>query len=121
MIRSRSFGIGLGLLAVVSVLDVPLPLLTDGRHPPMSVAVADCVLGLASLALVASAWRGARRVVPPLLALRALSAVSAVPALFISDAPSAAKVAAVAVVMLNVVGAALVVSDRHASISAGAR
>lgn len=118
MVHARSFRAGLGLLAVLSALDVPLPLL-DG--PPVAVAVAGSVLGLASLALVVPAWRGATRAVPPLLVLRALSALSALPGLFVSGVPSGARAAAAAALVLNAVGILMVLGDRRASLRAGAR
>lgn len=121
MLQSRPFRTGLALLGVLSVLDVLGPLLTDGTHPPVSVALAGSVIGLASLALVVSARRGAERSVPVLAALRTLSALSAAPAFVVSGVPGAAIVAAAAVVVLNVVGVALVLKARRATVLAGVR
>lgn len=85
MLGSRSVRIGLGVFAVISLLDLLLPLYTDGENPPMSVALISSAIGLASFVLVVSAWRGARRAVLPLL-LRILSAITALPA-FLPPAP----------------------------------
>ena len=79
---SRSLRAGLIVLGVLSVLDLLTPLVTDGEHPPMAIALGSAVIGLASLVLAVSAWRGAMRAVLPLVVLRALSAISAVPAVF---------------------------------------
>ena len=79
---------GLGSLAVLSVLDLLGPLLTDGSHPPMSVALAGAAIGLASLALILPAWRGSRRAAWILVALRLLSALSAAPAFFAAGVPA---------------------------------
>jgi hypothetical protein len=74
----------------------------------MSIALIGSVLGLVSLVLVVLAWRGSRRAVVPLIALRLLSGLSAVPAFFVGDVPAAAVVAAGLTVALAVVGTALV-------------
>lgn len=115
---SRSTRAGLLVLGFLSVLDLVVPLLTDGDHPPMAVAVAAALLGAVSLALVVAAWRGARRAVPGLLVLRALSALSAVPAAVTPGVPGPVLALAGAVVPATIAGAALVLVPRH---TAGAR
>ncbi len=105
---SRTFRAGLVLFGVLSVGDLVGPLLTDGEHPPMSVALIGSALGLVSLVLVVLAWRGARRAVVPLIALRLLSGLSAVPAFFAGDVPAVAMVAAGVTIALAVAGTALV-------------
>ncbi len=48
-------------LGVLSTADLLLPLLADGEHPPMPVALVGSVIDLASLALIISAlWRALR-------------------------------------------------------------
>ena len=112
---SRSLRAGLIVLGVPSALDLLLPLLTDGEHPPMAVALVAAGLGLASLALVLSAWRGATRAVMPLVILRVVSALSAVPALTMSGVPNAAVRAAAAIIALTIVGGIAVLggTGRH--------
>ena len=83
--------LGLTLLALLSLVDVSGPLLTDGEHPPMAIALVGAALGLASLALVWYAARGASRAIAPLIGLRVISALTAVPAFFVSDVPAAAR------------------------------
>lgn len=107
--------LGLSLLALLSLADLSLPLVTDGDHPPMAVALVGSGLGLASLVLIGYAARGARRAVTPLVALRALSALTAVPAFFAEDVPTPAVAFAAAFVALTAGGVALV------AVPAGAR
>jgi hypothetical protein len=105
---SRTFRAGLILFGLLSIGDLAGPLLTDGEHPPMSIALIGAVLGLISLVLVVLAWRGERRAVVPLIVLRVLSAASALPAFFLGDVPAAALVAAGVTVVLAVAGTVLV-------------
>lgn len=109
------------MLGLLSASDVLLPVLTDGEHPLMAVALVASVIGLASLALIVSAWRGARRAVVPLVVLRVLSALTAVPAFFTPDVPTAGIVAAAAVMALTIVGIALMLPALRQSSVAGAR
>ncbi|WP_405060296.1 hypothetical protein OG474_01285 [Kribbella sp. NBC_01505] len=85
---------GFVVLGLVSVSDLLTPLLTDGEHPPMTIAIGSAVVGLISLILVALGWQGKRWVLAPLIALRLASALLAVPAFFVSDVPAAAVAAA---------------------------
>lgn len=117
---SQRFRAGLIVLGVLSALDVAGPAMTDGKHPPMAIALIGTALGLASLALIAVAWRSGRAVTP-LLVLRVLSAVSAAPAFFLSGVPVAAKAAAGAIVVLTVVGAGLMMSAQRSLVARGAR
>ena len=115
---SRSLRAGLIVLGLLSVLDLLLPLLTDGEHPPMAIALVTAALGLASLILVVSAWRGARRALLPLAVLRALSAVSALPAIFEPGVPAPIVLTVGAGLLVTIAGIALVYATR---ITAGAR
>ena len=115
---SRSTRAGLLVLGFLSTVDLLVPFLTDGEHPPMPVALAAAVLGAASLALVVPAWRGSRRAVAGLLVLRALSALAAVPAAVMPGVPGPVVVLAVAGVLATLAGAALVLAPR---IKAGTR
>ncbi len=103
---------GLVVLTVLSLIDLAGPLLTDGDHPPMSVALIGSALGLASLVCIGYAWRGATRAVVPLIVLRVISALTALPAFFVTDVPAAAKIAAVVIVVLTVLGSALTLGGR---------
>jgi hypothetical protein len=111
---SRSFRTGLVLLTVLSLVDVAGPLMTDGDNPPMSIALAGSVLGVASLVCVLLARRGSGRSVLPLAGLRLLSALTAVPAFFAADVPGSIRGLAGVIVLLNIVGVALVVGSRNA-------
>jgi hypothetical protein len=108
------FRAGLLVLGLLSVADLLLPLLTDGEAPPMAIALVAAALGLASLVLVISAWRGAHKAIIPLVALRALSAATSLPAFFAAGVPAPAIGAAAATVLLTVAGAFLVLKGRTA-------
>lgn len=110
---SGPFRAGLLSLGVVSVLDLLLPLVTDGEHPPMAVALVASALGLASLVLIALAWRGTRRAVMPLIILRTLSALGAVPAFFEPEVPAAAASTAGILVVVTSIGVALTLKGRR--------
>jgi hypothetical protein len=110
---STSARAGIVVLAVLSLIDLAGPLLTDGDHPPMSVALVGSALGLASLVCIGYVWRGATRAVVPLVALRVISALTALPAFFVGDVPAVAKLAAGAIVVLTLVGAALTLGGRR--------
>jgi CHASE2 domain-containing sensor protein len=105
---SRTFRAGLIVFGLLSAGDLAGPLLTDGEHPPMSVALIGSALGLVSLVLVVLAWRGTRRAVVPLIVLRVLSGLSAVPAFFAGDVPPGAMVAAGLTIALAAAGTVLV-------------
>jgi hypothetical protein len=75
---SRSYRAGLVILGVLSLIDVAGPLLTDGDHPPMSIALIGAALGVLSLAFVHYAWHGVRRAVLPLVVLRLIAGVAMV-------------------------------------------
>jgi hypothetical protein len=95
---------GLVLLGLLAVADLFSPLLTDGEHPPMTIAIGASVVGLLSLILVVVAWQGRRWAIAPLITLRLASALFAVPAFFASDVPAAAVAAAGIGVAATVVG-----------------
>ncbi len=99
---------GLVVLAVLSLVDIVDLAVTDGEHPPYSIAIAGAVLGFGSLILVACTWRGRRWAVAPLVVLRSLSALSAVPAFVSGGVPTSAVVLAAAIVGLTIVGIVLV-------------
>ena len=99
---------GLVVLAGLSLVDIADLAVTDGSHPPYSVAIAGAALGLASLVLVALSWRGRRWALAPLVVLRAVSALSAVPAFVVGGVPAPALGLAAAIVALTIVGIVLV-------------
>jgi hypothetical protein len=108
------FRAGLLILGLLSVADLLLPLLTDGESPPMAIALLAAALGLASLVLVVSAWRGAQKAILPLIILRALSAATAIPAFFEPGVPTPVVAAAAAGILLTAAGAMLVHKGRTA-------
>jgi hypothetical protein len=114
MNRTRT---GLALLAVLALADIPTPLVTDGDHPPMGVALAASALGLASLALAWYAARGSRRAVAPLIALRVVSALTAVPALFFDDVPAGMRALVVVFLAVTAVGVAMTVPPARVEVA----
>jgi hypothetical protein len=105
---SRTFRAGLIVYVLLSLGDLAVPLLTDGDHPPMSIALIGAALGLISLVLVVLVWRGERRAVVPLIVLRVLSGVGVLPVFFAGGVPAAAMVDAALTVALTAAGTALV-------------
>ncbi|TDD14667.1 hypothetical protein E1218_32715 [Kribbella turkmenica] len=95
---------GLIVLGLMSVVDLSTPVLTDGAHPPMEIAIGAAVAGLVSLVLIGYAWRGKRWPLAPLVTLRLASALLAVPAFFVSGVPTAAVAAAGAAVAATIFG-----------------
>lgn len=98
---------GLVVLGLLALGDLSLPFVTDGDHPPQSIAFVGFGLGLISLACLPAAWRGRRPALAGLLGARLLSALLALPAVFVDDVPEGAVVAVAATVALTVVGAVL--------------
>ena len=109
---------GLVLLGLLSLMDVASPLLTDGDHPPMGIAIGSAAVGLISLVLVGFAWRGKRWALAPLITLRLASALLAVPAFFASDVPAAAVAAAGFGVAATVVGVIAVLLPKRELVGA---
>ena len=119
MSQSRMFGAGLVVLGLLSVADLLGPLLTDGEHPPMFIALIGAALGLVSLAAIYGVRRGSKASLTGLLVVRVLSALSAVPAFSEAGVPQVAKTMAGVFIALTVVGVVLVLSGRR--VPAGVR
>jgi len=96
------------VLGLLSLVDLAGPLLTDGQHPPMAIALIGAGLGLISIVLVILAWRGRLAAAIAPVVLRLLSALAAVPAFLVPDVPTVPMIAAGLGIGLTVVGAALV-------------
>lgn len=103
---------GLGILGLLSVVDVATLPLTDGEHPPYLVAALATVLGVVSLVLVGQGLRDPSRSLRLLVGLRVLSAVAALPAFFVAGVPVTAQAVAGAIVALTVVGVLLAARGR---------
>lgn len=116
-----SYRTGLVLLGLLSVEDLSAPLLTDGEHPPMVIALAGALLGLVSLALLWASWPGRVAAALGLVVLRLLSALTAVPAFFEPGVPGAAKLLAGIAIALTLIGATLVLSGLRRPALVGAR
>ena len=59
-IMKTSARIGIVILGLMSLGNVPSILTTDGEHPPMAIAAVLTFLGIAGLVLTVLAWRGNR-------------------------------------------------------------
>jgi hypothetical protein len=118
---SPSFRAGLIVLGLLSAVDLTGPLFTDGDHPPMSIALAGSVVGLASLVMIFFAVRGSRRATITLVVLRALSALSAVPAFFEPGVPAGLRVLVAAAIAVTAVGIGLVLTPSRRVSKAAAR
>jgi hypothetical protein len=109
------------MLGLLSLVDLAGPLLTDGQHPPMSIALIGAGLGLISIVLVILAWRGRLAAAIALVVLRLLSALTAVPAFLVPDVPTGSMIAAGFGIGLTVVGAVLVFAGLRRPAVVGAR
>ncbi|MET1008197.1 MAG: hypothetical protein ABWX96_21785 [Propionibacteriaceae bacterium] len=107
---SGVFRAGLIVLGVLSLADLASPLLTDGQHPPMSIALIGSAAGLVSLVLLVLAWRGQRPAALALVVVRVLSALAAVPAFTTPGVPTTAMVLAGIFLAATLVGTVLTLS-----------
>lgn len=105
--------VGFVLLGLLAVADLAELALTDGKHPPYSIAAISAALGVVSLVCLLPAWRGSAPALRILAACRAVSALAAVPAFIASGVPAAAVAAAAAIVVLTAAGLILVLSGRQ--------
>lgn len=118
MSRSKMFVAGLFLLGLVSIGDVLTPVLTDGRTPPMSIALMASGLGLVSLACIVGAGKGSRPALAVLVTTRAVSALAAVPAFLVPDVPPGLRAAAGLGIAITLVGMALTLGGRRRLVNA---
>src|SRR6476659_8292414 len=87
-IMNTSAKIGIVILGLMSLGNVPSVLTTDGEHPPTAIAAVLTALGIAGLVLAVLAWRRNRPSLIALVVLSALSALSAVPAFTAEGVPA---------------------------------
>jgi hypothetical protein len=106
---TRSTKAGLIVAGVLAVLDVLLPVLSDGEHPPMSIALIALAIGVVTLIALVPAWRGSRAAGWVVVASRLLSVLGAVPAFFVGEVPPPALIVTGAAVVLTVVAVGLLV------------
>lgn len=108
--RMMLLRVGLGLAAVLGVLDVitGVQALAGAFFAPPEVGIAMIVLGTITLAAVPIAWTGRRWPAWVAVAARVLSAMTALPAFFVPDVPAAGVVAASIGILLTAAVALLV-------------
>lgn len=104
---------GLVLFAILSLADIAGLALTDGKHPPYSVAAIGAALGVASLFCLVPTWRGNAVATRVLSILRIVSALTAVPAFVMSGVPAAAVGSAAAIVLVTAIALVLIVGGRR--------
>jgi hypothetical protein len=109
---------GLVLLGLLSIADLSTPFVTDGEHPPMSVALISLALGVASLAFLRGAWNGQRSPVFGIVATRLVSALLTLPAFFIGDVPAGVVAVSAGTVALTVLGIVLALSSTRQRVTA---
>lgn len=85
---------GLVLAGLLGLADLATPLVTDGEHPPVVIALLGAALGLATLIALVPAWRGGRGAAWVVVGTRLVSAVTALPAFVVPDVPAPAVLAA---------------------------
>ena len=107
---SVAYRTGLAVLGLLSLGDLAAPLLTDGEHPPMFIALIGCALGVVSLVLVVLAWRGRTAAAIALLVVRILSALTAVPAFVTPGVPQPAVVLAGVFITVTLIAVVLVLA-----------
>ena len=102
---------GLVLAGLLGLADLATPLVTDGEHPPMVVALIGAALGLATLAAIVPAWRGGRGAAWTVVATRLVSAVTALPAFIVPDVPAEAVLAAGVGVAVTLLACGVIVTS----------
>jgi hypothetical protein len=118
---SRSYRVGLIVLGVLSLADLASPLITDGQHPPMFIALIGSALGLISIVLSILAWRGRPAAAIALIAIRLLSALTAVPAFTTPGVPTVPMILAGVFIALTLGGVVAVLSGFRRVAPASAR
>jgi hypothetical protein len=109
------------VLGVLSLADLASPLITDGQHPPMFIALIGSALGLISIVLSILAWRGRPAAAIALIAIRLLSALTAVPAFTTPGVPTVPMILAGAFIALTLGGVVAVLSGFRRVATASAR
>jgi hypothetical protein len=99
---------GLYLFGLLSLADLALLPLSDGKHPPLAVGIIGALLGLASLVLVVRSLQDPRRPMRLLVGLRVLSALTELPAFVVDDVSVGVRAGAAAFVALTAVGVVLI-------------
>jgi hypothetical protein len=109
------------VLGVLSLADLASPLITDGQHPPMFIALIGSALGLISIVLSILAWRGRPAAAIALIAIRLLSALTAVPAFTTPGVPTVPMILAGVFIALTLGGVVAILSGFRRVAAASAR
>ena len=111
---------GLIILGLLSLGDLAAPLVTDGEHPPMFIALIGAAIGAISIVLVILAWRGRTAAAIALVVVRLLSALTAVPAFLVPGVPTVPMVLAGVAITLTLVGIGFVLTGVRRLVPVGA-
>ena len=115
--RTRAGLVLAALLGLADVVSAFFPTPEGEVGPPLPIVVLGGLLGVATLAAVAAAWRtGQRGMLRIVAATRVLSAISALPAFFV-DIPAALKLVVAVGVVLTVVCVVLVLTPARRTAS----
>jgi hypothetical protein len=115
--RTRAGLVLAALLGLVDVVSAFFPTPEGEVGPPLPIVVLGGLLGVATLAAVAAAWRtGQRGMLRIVAATRVLSAISALPAFFV-DIPAALKLVVAVAVVLTVACVVLVLTPARRTAS----
>ena len=115
--RTRAGLVLAALLGLADVVSAFFPTPEGEVGPPLPIVVLGGLLGVATLAAVAAAWRtGQRGMLRIIAATRVLSAISALPAFFV-DIPAALKLVVAVGVVLTVVCVVLVLTPARRTAS----
>ncbi len=118
---TRLYRAGLIILGALSLGDLAAPLLTDGEHPPMFIALIGAAIGALSIVLLIFAWRGRTPAAIALVVVRLLSALTAVPAFTVPGVPTVPMILAGVMITLTVVGIGFVLTGIRRPVPVGAR
>ena len=115
--RTRAGLVLAALLGLADVVSAFFPTPEGEVGPPLPIVVLGGLLGVATLAAVAAAWRtGQRGMLRIVAATRVLSAISALPAFFV-DISAALKLVVAIGVVLTVVCVVLVLTPARRTAS----
>jgi len=112
--------VGLVLAALLGLADIVGGMTQFGADAvlPIAAVLVAIGLGVATLVLVAVAWRGAGWAIWSVIVLRAVSALTALPAFFLPGVPAEAVITATAAIAVTVLAIALILMGGRGRVAA---